>query len=206
MENLKKIIKKGDHDEVMAELRSSRISLDKDAVKALLKRGNHEEIMLALDKALFGGFDVDEKFMMLLKRGNHDEVMAYLRSSRISLDKDAVKALLKRGNHEEIMLALDKALFGGFDVDEKFMMLLKRGNHDEVMAYLRSSRISLDKDAVKALLKRGNHEEIKLEHEISLRRSSHESHEEEPLQALMNMDMSECTCRLSLMDAPYHLY
>ena len=142
----------------------------------------------------------------IIKKGDHDEVMAELRSSRISLDKDAVKALLKRGNHEEIMLALDKALFGGFDVDEKFMMLLKRGNHDEVMAYLRSSRISLDKDAVKALLKRGNHEEIKLEHEISLRRSSHESHEEEPLQALMNMDMSECTCRLSLMDAPYHLY
>ena len=149
-----------------------------------------------------------ENLKKIIKKGDHDEVMAELRETWFPLDKRAVKMLFKRGNLEEIVLALEISFRLGWGVKKDFIRILKGGNSKEIVTYLKNKMIPLDRGAVKILLKRDDLDKILIawERKTSPRRSSHESNEEEPLQALMNMDMSECTCRLSLMDAPYHLY
>lgn len=114
LEELKAIIARGRHDEIMylierynnavspedqkAENRPAYLSFPEDVQERLALRGNQEEINAYLSAQGFGAKGQD----VILNRGNHEEILNYVSKHGLLLEQQ--RKLLSRENEEEIAM------------------------------------------------------------------------------------------------------
>ena len=101
----------------------------------MIKRGNHEEIMAYIAKRisscksdnLAGRIFSCKAQVDLIERGNHEEIMACIEEAYI--EGKAQVALVKRGNNKEILTYIGRYLYFDEDAEWQFRDAGEQGLH-----------------------------------------------------------------------------